>query len=332
MNNWIRLGCASARGRMIGFTLVALLGLPGVMSAQATAAPSPSAQAAPQAADRALPAATASGQTVVPPRDPASAKLPQFAVASIKPNKSGSNGVRLMFTPDGFKGDNVPLKFLIRTGFNVNDDQIESEPDWTAGSHFDIDARVDSGDVAELKNLSFEQRGEMIRQLLADRFGLKFHQETRDLPVYALVVAKGGPKIRQATAGDTYPNGFKGPDGKGATGMMMMNADGELTAQGVGMSNLVRILSQQTGRSVVDKTGLTGKYDFTLKMPAMHGPTPMPHPKDGAASGADDAAPDDSGEASIFTDVEEQLGLKLESQKAPLPVYVIDHIEQPSDN
>ena len=332
MKKWIRPLGARARCRIIGLALAPLLGFPVVLSAQGTGAPPSNPQAAPQTAASAQPAAAVPGQTVAPPADLPSTKLPEFSVASIKPNKSGSNGVRLMFSQDGFKGDNAPLKFLIRVAFNVNDDQIVAEPDWAATSHFDIDAKVDSADLATLKNLSFEQRGEMIRQLLADRFGLKYHQETRDLAVYALVVAKGGPKIKQATPGDTYPNGFKGPDGKGGAGMMM-NANGEVTAQGVEMSNLVRILSQQTGRTVIDKTGLTGKFDFTLKMPAMHGPTPMPHAKDGAAaSGAEDAAPDDSGEASIFTDVEEQLGLKLESQKAPLPVYVIDHIEQPSEN
>lgn len=286
--------------------------------AQAQAAPAPPA-----------PGATAGG---TPAASAAPAKVPEFAVASIKPDKSGSNGVRIMFGTDGFTATNIPVKFLIREALGVNDDQISGEPDWVGGTSFDIDAKVDGADVAAMKDLSFDQRREMVLALLVDRFGLKYHQETKELPVYALVVAKGGPKIHAAKPGDTYPNGLKGPDGKSGAGMMMMNGDGQLTAQGVAVANLVRMLSQRTGRTVIDKTGLTGNYDFTLQLPAMHGPMPMPHPKDGAAPGAEDGASDDSGEASIFTDVEDQLGLKLESQKAPLPVYVIDHIEQPSEN
>jgi len=215
----------------------------------------------------------------------------------------------------------------------VNEDQISGEPDWTDSERFDIDAKVDGSDVAAMKNMTFEQRQEMVRQLLTDRFGMKYHQETKDLPVYALVVAKGGPKIHPAKPGDTYPNGLKGPDGKtGGAGMMMMNGSGQLTGQGVELTTLTRILSQRLGRTVIDRTGLTGNFDFTLQLPAMRGPMAMPRAKDGGAPGADDAPPDDSAEPSIFTDVEDQLGLKLDSQKAPLPVYVIDHIEQPSEN
>lgn len=326
-----------AQGGMRGLRRAAALAilvsgwaLAGAQAAPATAGTAAPSQAAPPAGQTA-PAQAPSSAAADPAPAAAPAKIPVFAVASIKPDKSGSNGVRLMFGPDGFSSSNVPLKFLIREAFGVNDDQISGEPDWAGVTNFDIDAKVDSSDVAAMKNLTFDQRRQMVLALLVDRFGLKYHQETKELSVYALVVAKGGPKLQAAKPGDTYPNGFKGPDGKGAAGMIRMS-DGELTAQAVEISNLVRILSQQTGRTVIDKTGLTGKFDFTLKLPTMHGPMPMPHPKDGATPGGDDASPDDTGEASIFTDVEEQLGLKLESQKAPLAVYVIDHIEQPSEN
>ncbi len=290
---------------------------------------------------QAVPAAAqaTSTQNTPGPTDPAAAKVPEFAVASIKLDKSGTNMVRTMFGPDGFSVTNAPLKLLIREAFDVNDDQIEGEPAWAGSSRFDIDAKVDPADVPALKNLTFDQRKQMVRALLEDRFALKTHEETKDLPVYVLVIAKGGSKLHEAKPGDTYPNGLKGPDGKpGAAGMMMFNADGQLTGQGVELSALTRILSQQTGHTVIDKTGLTTKYDFTLQLPARRGPIPPPPPPGGApaaggggpATGGDDGT-DDSG-PSIFTALEEQLGLKLESQKAPLPLIVIDHIEQPSAN
>lgn len=298
----------------------------------APAQPAPQIQPAPAVTSQATPGQTAPAEAAKPPADSAPAKLPEFSVASIKPDKSGSMGVRIMFGPDNFTATNIPLKMVIREAFDVNDDQVTGEPGWIDSDRYDIDAKVDSSDVAAMKDLSFDQRKAMVRALLVERFGLKYHQETRDLPVYALVVAKGGPKLHEAKPGDTYPNGFKGPDGKaGGAGLMSFNAQGQLTAQGIELSGLVRILSQQTGRTVLDKTGLTGKYDFTLQMPPMHGPMPMPHAAGAGPPGADDSADDNSG-PSIFTALQDQMGLKLESQKAPLPVFVIDHIEQPSEN
>ncbi|MGB6159597.1 MAG: TIGR03435 family protein, partial [Acidobacteriaceae bacterium] len=247
-------------------------------------------------------------------------------------DKSGTNMVRIMFGPDNFTATNVPLKFLIREAFNVNDDQIAGEPAWAGSSRFDIDAKVDSADLPAMKDLNFDQRKQMIRSLLVDRFALKTHEETKELPVFALVIAKGGSKLHEAKPGDTYPDGLKGPDGQhGGANMMMFNASGQITAQVVPVSDLTRLLSQQTGRTVIDKTGLTGTYDFTLQLPPRKGPMPAPPaPGSGPAAGGDESS-DDSG-PSIFTALQEQLGLKLESQKAPLPLIVIDHIEQPSPN
>jgi len=314
----LRQRCIQISGLMLAF----LAGASGLAAAQTSTPPPPPASGQ-AAATPASPRATAS----TPPD-----KVPEFAVASIKPNKSGSMGVRIMFGNDGFSATNTPLKLMIREAYGVNDDQIAGAPAWTDSARFDIDAKVDGADVATMKNLSFDQRKQMICSLLTDRFGLKTHTETKDLPVYALVIGKGGSKLQQAKPGDTYPNGLKGPDGQhGGAGMMMFNGNGQLTAQGVPISNLVRMLSQQTGRTVIDKTGLTGDYDFTLQLPPMKGPIPMPHAAGDAPAGADDAADDSSG-PSIFTALQDQLGLKLESQRAPLPLIVIDHVEQPSEN
>jgi bla regulator protein blaR1 len=307
-----RLPSAGAlwRGLLAAATLAAVVVSWGRVLAQA--APSPDGPG-----ESAVTASPAAAAPAVP------AKLLEFAVASIKPDKSGSRFVRLWFGEE-FTANNVPLNVILREAFNVNEDQMIGEPEWTAGAHYDIEAKVDDADIPAMQKLSYDVRREMVRQLLVERFGLKYHEETKDVPVYVLVVAKGGPKLREATPGESYE--IKGPDGTSGAGYMARDPNGRLTAQGVELRGLVRILSQQTGRTVIDKTGLTGKYDFTLQMPPMRPPMATPSP--GEASGA---APDDTG-PSIFTDVEEQLGLKLDSQKAPLSVYVIDRIEQPSEN
>jgi uncharacterized protein (TIGR03435 family) len=148
--------------------------------------------------------------------------------------------------------------------------------------------------------------------------------------MYALVVAKNGPKFQEAKVDATYPNGIKGPDGVARGGMMRMSS-GELTAQGIPIANLVGTLSRQLGRKVVDKTGLTGNYDFTLHWTPDPGEAqPFKGPV-GGPPGVDTAAPSDSG-PSIFAALQEQLGLKLESQKGPVEIIVVDHVEKPSEN
>jgi uncharacterized protein (TIGR03435 family) len=171
----------------------------------------------------------------------------------------------------------------------------------------------------------------MIQALLADRFKLTMHHETRELPEYVLVVAKNGPKIHEATPGDTYSNGLKLRDGTpGGPGLVQMSP-GHVAAQATTMDFFIHVLQQQLGTTVVDQTGLTGKYDIILDW------TPEPNQVPGgvpsAAQQGPGAAPvPDSPGPSVFTAIEEQLGLKLESQKGPVDVLVIDHVEPPSEN
>jgi uncharacterized protein (TIGR03435 family) len=246
------------------------------------------------------------------------ALLPAYDVASIKPSKA-DDGSTLLFRPGAFTAKGMTLKSLIKEAYGIEDDQISGVPKWVGSQTYDIEAKVDGADAATLEKLSDDQFKLMFQSFLRDRFQLKVHWETKELPILALVVAKGGPKLQQAKAGDTYPDGIKGPDGKpaGHAGMMMWGR-GRLTGQGIPISNLVPPLTQELGRIVQDKTGLTGKYDIELHW-------------------TDDAAPDsraasDSPGPSIFTAMQEQLGLKLESQKAPVQVVLIDHVEQPPPN
>jgi uncharacterized protein (TIGR03435 family) len=255
--------------------------------------------------------------------------LPAFAVASIKPDKSGNGGSRMMSTPDGFSATNIPLQFLLREAYGVEDDQISGAPNWIRSEGYDIEAKVDGSDVAKLSKLSFDQRRLMFQPLLEDRFKLKVHWETKELPIYALVTAKSGTKLHEAKPGDTYPHGMKGPDGIGRPGTMRMGR-GQLTGQGVPVTLLTKSLSQQLRRIVVDKTGLTGKYDFTLQWAPDESQGPMKPP--GAVPGTDSTASAQSSGPSIFTAIQEQLGLKLEPQKGPVKVLIIDSIERPSEN
>jgi bla regulator protein blaR1 len=261
----------------------------------------------------------------------AASKVPAFEVASIKPNKSGTGMTMLRTTPVGFSASNVSLKALIQQAYGVEEDQILGAPSWLGSERYDMEAKVASSDTDALHDLNPDQRRLMLQPLLADRFQLKVHTELRDLPVLALVVAKGGPKLHEAKPGDTYPNGLKGFDGEGGPGMMLMRP-GQLTAQGLDLSSVAKLLSQQLGRTVQDKTGLTGKYDFTLQWKPDRDPSPMPGAPPPGQQGPDATLSPDSSEASIFTAVQEQLGLKLESRKAPVEVLVIDHVEAPSEN
>jgi uncharacterized protein (TIGR03435 family) len=256
-----------------------------------------------------------------------------YEVASIKPDKSGNGMVRIANTPEGFTANNVSVQMLIRVAYGVEENQIQGL-NMLVSENYDVEAKMEKSVADDLQKLDQDQRVEerrhMLQALLADRFKLTIHRETKELPIYALVVAKNGPKLQEAKPGDTYPNGFRGPGGRGGRGMMMMGR-GELTGQGLHVADLARQLSQQLGRTVVDKTALTGLYDFTLKWTPDNQMAMPGGPGDGGR-GSDSGASADTSGPSIFTAIQEQLGLKLESQKGPVEVLVIDHVEKPSEN
>ncbi|MEO6804733.1 MAG: TIGR03435 family protein, partial [Edaphobacter sp.] len=171
-------------------------------------------------------------------------KVPAFDVVSVKQNKSESRMVRVMNKSDGYAATNVSLKMLLQGAYGIREDLISGAPGWADSAHFDIDAKVADADVDTLKNLKSEQRRLMLQPLLADRFHLKAHTETKLLPVYELALAKGGSKLKESTPGDTYANGIKGFDGVGDAGMMMMGR-GEATGQAISISGMVNMLSRQ---------------------------------------------------------------------------------------
>jgi uncharacterized protein (TIGR03435 family) len=261
--------------------------------------------------------------------------LPSFEVASVKRNLSGPPGTRIMIPPGRFTVTGTTPKFLIEFAYNVKDFQVSGGPSWISSERYDIDAKEEDSQVEELQKLPPDQRLEQIRlriqSLLADRFKLKVSHTTKELPDYALVVAKNGPKLHEAKPGDTYPNGIKGPDGTAQANMVRMGR-GELTGQGIPLATLVVMLSQQLGRTVLDQTGLKGNYDVALQWTPDPSEAVMLKGPEGGNPGPENSPPPDSSGPSIFTAIQEQLGLRLESTKGPVDILVIDHVEFPSEN
>lgn len=230
-----------------------------------------------------------------------------FEVASIKPVAAGDNRVMVQITPGGrYSGKNINVNMLLQQAYDVRPFQITGGPSWIATDRFEITAKAD-GEIAR------DGMKPLMQSLLQDRFKLKFHKETKEAPIYALVVGKNGHKMKAA---------------EGDRGMMRMGR-GQITAQQIGMASLVNSLSNQLGRIVIDKTGLTGSFDFELNW------TPDETQTGGgpfAGAGQPPPPPSDPNGPSLVTAIQEQLGLKLESQKGPVPLFIIDSIEKPSEN
>jgi uncharacterized protein (TIGR03435 family) len=266
------------------------------------------------------------------PDTSAKTQLPAFDVVSIKPDKSGSMMIHIGLRSDGISITNFPVHMALREALGISDNQLFGEPGWLNSDRFDIEAKVAADDVPKLKALDESQRWKMLLPVFEDRFALKFHHETRDLLQYVLVPAKGGVKLKEAASGNSDPGAPKTGDGKGGGEPMMRAGPGEIILQDAPISGLVRFLSFQFHSSIVDKTGLTGKYDFDLKWTPDEMEGNLPKAPDGAQPGAENPAPPPTTGPSLFTALEEQLGLKLESHKEPGDVIVIDHIDQPSPN
>lgn len=243
------------------------------------------------------------------------AASPVFEVSTVKINRSGSSASQSHFTQGLFVASNVKLKNVMEySAYGLPEARIVGGPKWLDSERFDIEAKMDGAAAEQLQKLSREQRRAqmqaMFQQLLAERFKLAVHWETQEMPVYALVIAKKGPLLTKAAKPD------------GATGTSASRD--QLTAKNVTMNDLVRTMTQEfsgeLGRVVVDRTGIQGKYDVSLKWsPEM------------ASGDADNGTALDKG-PSLFTAIQEQLGLKLESSKGPVEVLVIDHIEEPLGN
>jgi uncharacterized protein (TIGR03435 family) len=255
----------------------------------------------------------------------ASATAPtlEFEVATIKPNKSDVAPAALT-TDDGIDMRNIPLGILLGVAFGMSSDRITAGPDWM-NDRYDVSAKMDPEVADALKKLNpLDRRAARLRMfqaLLTDRFKIVYHRDTKELPVFLLTVAKGGPKFQEGKPADASPD----VAGTTGTGTLQFGQNGLMTFKAMPLSSLLLVLSQQVGRTVLDKTGLTGRYDFTWNFNQSAAPG-------GGRGGPAGAAPSDSEPASIFTVLQEELGLKLDSGKGPVEIIVIDHIERPSGN
>jgi uncharacterized protein (TIGR03435 family) len=242
------------------------------------------------------------------------ATTPTFDVASVRQNTTADrhthSSIYNRWTDSKFTATNVPLKMLLEFCYDVPESRMLGGPAWIDATTFDIEAKSDSSADVQMGALppdqAKQQKREMVRALLADRFKLAIHTETRLLPIYSLVVAKGGPKLKPDTTGNHFGTGNHTITVRGGDDTIAILADK---------------LADELGRMVVDNTGITGQYDIVLKWTPDDQPAPILN-----------GQPDPNAPPDIFTAIQEQLGLKLESSKGPVPVQVIDHVEMPSEN
>jgi bla regulator protein blaR1 len=257
----------------------------------------------------------------------AQSQLPSFDVVSIKPYGPNDMMIRIYTKPDGVAVSGMPMHMILREAFGMTNDRLLGEPGWVSAERFDIEAKVAPEDAPKLKGLTDRQRWAMLLPALEDRCALKFHHETRELTVYTLVVAKGGPKLQPSAPAGVGADQTAGQKPASA-GVSASEKSFTISGHGQTTALIARWISLQLGSTVVDKTGLTGKYDYSLSF------APDESMKAGIlppGSGAGASPPEAEG-PSIFTAVQEQLGLKLVARKEPVDVVVIDHFEQPTEN
>ena len=267
----------------------------------------------------------------------ATGPLPSFEVASIKPNHSGPGptmvgAVGHAAPKDRFIATNITIKALICWAFGgtsvpLPSNEVSGGPSWINSERYDIDAKLEDSQAEKLAKLSANdqivQVRLMLQSLLADRFKLVAKDTTVNRPIYALVIAKGGSKLQETVPGSKSPIEVQGHP------VQFSGDRGEVSGHGIPMSVLVRFLSQGgLGRPVVDQTGLKGNYDLQLKWdPDLDATAMMPGP----SAGAGPAPPDTTG-PSIFTAIQDQLGLKLKATEGPVEELMIVNVEKPSDN
>lgn len=223
-----------------------------------------------------------------------------FEVASIKPIQAPPRtGVQAL--PGGRLNATSTLRNLVMYAYDVKDYQISEGPGWTRSDYFTIVASAD-----DARNPSPEEMRQMLQALLSERFELRLRRENKEMAVYLLVPSRNGPKLKESAAGGRFS---------------LTASVGRLRATNLSMARLAQTLSASVGRPVIDRTGLAGEYDVSLEGSGV-GMTPRP----GAGS------TEDSGASSVFTAIQEQLGLKLDSAKEPVEFLTIEHVEKPSGN
>lgn len=221
----------------------------------------------------------------------------------------------MQFTLDGFTARDVELRKVIQEAYGVyEEDRLYGGPTWVNTAKFDIEAKIDSVGAETFKELSLSERRSMLQGLLAERFKLNVRHEMKDLPVFSLVKAKGGPRLKKSKTENSDVS-----DIKGYSALVTHSQPGELDIQNCSMADLASILEDTVGRIILDKTQLSGRYDVSLRW--------TPESVAAAGNGATN-----SDWPTLFTALQEQRGLRLESTKSAIGTIVIDHVESPSEN
>jgi len=242
----------------------------------------------------------------------------------VKPNRTGcctSGGVG----NGGGGGKNVTLKELIGFTYRIQQFQLSGGPPWIGSDRYDIEGK------AEDPKADFEQLRLMLRSLFEARFKLKVHRETKESPAYALVVGKGGPRVKLSSDQASQDVNGPAPAGAGPNRGAVRIGVGNLVGNAVTLSWFASMLSPRLDRLVIDKTNLTGRFDIRLQWAPSPGESLFGVPTEIIDMNGITVRLDPSG-PSIFSAIQEQLGLKLESTKAPVELLVIDHVEKPSEN
>ena len=255
----------------------------------------------------------AAAGTLLPAQTPTQTqpKSPAFDVASVKQNKSVGDGRSHIWSSSdngNFKTQNVSMKGLLEFAYGIPQAQIVGPLDNVSAASFDIDAKLDEESEtrfeAQTTDLRRAQKPKMVQALLAERFHLTCHRENREMMSYALIAAKDGPKLKP-TQGD---------------GLRFGGMYGQIRVLGGTIEQFARQIALRMNEPVVDATGIPGRFDIELNYTPPEGPARM------------NGAPIPDPPPSIFTAIQEQLGLKLEKRKGPVEVLVIDHIEIPTEN
>lgn len=236
---------------------------------------------------------------------------PAYDVATIKPNNSGSGKSDAWTHDNAYVTRNFGLKPMLQDAFDVQQNLIYGLPAWAVSARFDVEAKVTEMTLEQLRSLTPQQHRGMLQALLADRFGLKWHMATQTVPVYELDLTKDGPKFKVASGADA-----EGP----GDGTHVRRS--ELGIRNVALSEFCDVLSDRVQRPVVNKTGLSGKYTFMVRFT----------PDQEAAKVNGETAPNAEALPTLFTALQEQLGLKLQAGKAPVQTLVIDQISPPTEN
>jgi uncharacterized protein (TIGR03435 family) len=235
---------------------------------------------------------------------------PGYDVATIKPSKPDQQGRGFTLRGTHMVVSNFSIQELITLSYNLHPKQVTGGPPWLAADHYDMEIVPDHEGLPSL-----EQARGIVRKLLADRFGFKFHEETKEMPAYVLTVAKTGSKLMKSGSDPKSPPGMGGPPGR----YMMRNGS---------MGEFAQSMQGILDRPVIDQTELKDRYDLKLNWTpdeSQYGGRPLPPNNADGGANADPLPP-------LFTAIQEQLGLKLDATKAPVKVMVIESIDKPSPN